>query len=53
MKHSLSGDLVRLMVVADLGGCAAAGVPEAWCEGIWAMGVMGRAGPQAPGSPAG
>ena len=56
MKFWLTVSLVGLMVVAALGGCAAVGVPEEWCElssaGIWAVGVMGLTGIWAPRSSA-
>jgi hypothetical protein len=54
MKLWLTAGLVSLLVVAALGGCGAAGVPEEWCElsaaGLWAVGVLGLTGLWAPRS---
>lgn len=54
MKLWLTVVLIALMVVAALGGCGAAGVPDDWCElssaGLWAAGIMGLTGLWAPRS---
>lgn len=45
MKLLLSTLLAVPMVIAVLGGCQTAGVPEEWCElsaaGLWAVSVLG------------